>query len=88
MPTAETILHTERQRKAGSQVSVTLPAEKLARASHSDAHASAAVDTTESAHLNRPIKHVVVTVGLYMILISGGLWASIDLLRWFWHQLL
>jgi hypothetical protein len=83
MPTAETILDTERQ-----QTSVTMPAEKFARASHSDAHATVAVDTSESAHLNRPIKHLVATVGLYAILISGGLWASINVLCWFWHQLL
>ena len=33
-------------------------------------------------------KDIVLTLGLYSLLIAGGLWASLNALRWFWSHLL
>jgi len=89
MPLAETILDTELEQESGSKASVTALAQKSARVPHSDTHTPASsVDATPSAHLNPLARHGAAILGLYAILISGGLWASVNLLRWFWHRLL
>jgi hypothetical protein len=33
-------------------------------------------------------KDIFVTLGLYGVLLAGGLWASLNVIRWFWAHLL
>lgn len=34
------------------------------------------------------VRQVYFTVGLYGILLSSALWASVNILQWIWHKLL
>jgi hypothetical protein len=34
------------------------------------------------------VRQVYITVGLYGILLSSALWASVNVLQWVWHKLL
>jgi len=86
---AETTLDTELQQKADSQTPVSTSAQRVARVTNSEVRTPAATaHNARSIQLNPPARQVAVMLGFYAIFISGGLWASINLLRWFWHRLL
>jgi len=44
--------------------------------------------TTSVAVAPFSAKQIYFTVGLYGVLLAGGVWATVNVLNWFWHKLL
>ena len=89
-----TILDTELQQESGSQTLRNAAPQKQARASYAelaesrDQSATAPARANQAAQADATSPRVVFTFGVYVILLSAGLWATINVLRWFWHRLL
>jgi hypothetical protein len=88
MPPVETTIQAEPTLKPGADAPVAAPAQKFARETHTVTHATATTKDAAQLIPGNQQRQMAVVVGLYAILVSGALWASLNLLRWFWHQLL